>query len=256
MAGPSETVPKRAISEKSTPQKIILEKISSKNSASEVSVTRKDYLTVLPPEILLKVIPLLPVASFFELTHTSTHLRAFMKLHAATICNDAIEQGFSHISDQLDTQYSNGWLVPRKPIFSRTEGGLRERKIGAIRGPSGGCDSWKRWKSTDLRIQLTDPGPQYLFFLEIMASFMDPYYVCICPPNGLPFKRFPYEQLLRRGLWGFIYDFVGGTDEELAPALSPKYWKRHLYNAKELSWYYGVPECGHWVNPLQLVDGM
>jgi hypothetical protein len=183
MAGPQKTVLKEAISEKSTPHKIILEGTSSKNSSSDVFATNNDYLTLLPPEILLKIILLLPAACFCELAHTASHLRAFMKLHAATTCNNAIEQRFSHISTPLDTQHMNGWLVPSRSIFSKMEETLRKRKINLLRGESG-----RVWKSSHLRIQLTDPGPQYLLFLETIAPFMDPCYVFIGPPHGLPFK--------------------------------------------------------------------
>jgi hypothetical protein len=102
MAGPQETSPKKVIPKKPTPDKIILERMAVKNSASEVSATKPDYLTLLPPEILLKIILLLPAACFFELAHTSSHLRSFMKLLAAAICHNAIEQHFSHISNNLD----------------------------------------------------------------------------------------------------------------------------------------------------------
>jgi hypothetical protein len=119
---------------------------------------------------------------------------------------------------------------------------LRKRKINVLRG-----ESRRVWKSSHLRIQLTDPGPQYLLFLETIAPFMDPCYVFICPPYSLPFKCFgviPYEQMLYRGLSGFIYDFIKGTDEELAKVLyNWGHWERQLYNSKELSWYYGAPEC-------------
>jgi hypothetical protein len=126
-----------------------------------------------------------------------------MKLHAATICNNAIEQRFPHISTPLDTQQINGWLVPRRPIFSKMEETLRKRKINLLRDESG-----RVWKGSHLRIQLADPGPQYLLFLETIAPFRNPYYVFICLPHGLPFKPFgviPYEQMLDRGLSIYIY---------------------------------------------------
>jgi hypothetical protein len=119
---------------------------------------------------------------------------------------------------------------------------LRKRKMNVLRG-----ESRRVWKSNYLRIQLTDPGPQYLLFLETIASFMDPCYFFICPPHGLPFKRFgviPYEQMLGRGLSEFIYDFIEGIDEELAEVLyNWGHWELQLYNSKGLSWYYGAPEC-------------
>jgi hypothetical protein len=97
-----------------------------------------------------------------------------------------------------------------------------------------------------LRIQLTDPGPQYLLFLETIAPFMDPCYVFIGPTHGLPFQRFgviPYEQMLDCGISGYIYDFVKGKDEILAKVLCNwGHWERQLNNARGLSWYYGAPE--------------
>jgi hypothetical protein len=240
MASPQETSFKKVIPKKSMPEKIIFERTTSKNSASEVSATKTDYLTSLPPEILLKIIPLSPAASFYELAHTSAHLRAFIKLYAPTICNCAIENHFSHISTNLDTQQISGWLVPRRPIFSQEEESLRKLKTNVMRN-----EFWRVWKSDHLQIELTEPGPQYLLFPETIAPFMDPSYVFICPPNGHPFKKFgiiSYEQMLNRGLSKSIHDFIRATDEELAQDVhNCKFWRRRLYNTKELTWYYGVP---------------
>jgi hypothetical protein len=49
--------------------------------------------------------------------------------------------------------------------------------------------------------------------------------------------------MLDRGLSGYIYDFVKGTDEELAKVLyNWGRWERQLHNAQGLIWYCGAPE--------------
>ena len=176
MAGLKKSSSKKVISKKprpknSTPNATTLKRTRPKNSVSKVSVTKKDYLTNLPPELHLKIIPLLPAASFFDLAHTSAHLRAFMKLHAPTICNTAIELHFSQVSYKLISQRINGWLVPSHPIVARVEEEVRKEKIDLIKK----YPHWG-WKIPYLRMKLTEPGPQYLFFLEKEIHYMGEFF--------------------------------------------------------------------------------
>jgi hypothetical protein len=91
------------------------------SSASQLPTTTQDsqvssnheYLTSLPPELLIKVLSEIPLSSFLNLTHTSRDLRTFIKTNAARISNAAIESRFSFKAKILEKcMQDNGWLSP------------------------------------------------------------------------------------------------------------------------------------------------
>ncbi|KAH8792352.1 hypothetical protein F5882DRAFT_399943 [Hyaloscypha sp. PMI_1271] len=144
--------------------------------ASSSHLRGKDYLTALPAELLLKIIPHLPLQSFFYLSHTSSFLRYFLTTHASTICNDAINSYFPKQAKILETEKTLGWLVPtheelrrREDFFSDCLGtDLRDLRLcehNPIRKVR--CAPFESLTDfRDFQVKLSDPGPQYLFFLQ------------------------------------------------------------------------------------------
>jgi hypothetical protein len=51
----------------------------------------KDFLTVLPLDVLLEIIRRVPLISFTALSHTSSAFQHVIKQHATTICNASVE---------------------------------------------------------------------------------------------------------------------------------------------------------------------
>lgn len=85
-----------------------------------------DPLTLLPTELLIKVIASLPDAAIFlDLCHTSSKLRRFMKAHAAAICNSSIRINFPEEARLLEAKLVEGWLVlcSRHSRFRELHGG-------------------------------------------------------------------------------------------------------------------------------------
>jgi len=136
----------------------------------------KDYLTALPAELLLRIFPHLPLRSFFDLSHTSSFLRYFLKTHSSVICNDAITAYYPNQAKTLETEKRSGWLVPtheelrrREDFFSDCLGvNLRDRRL-CEHNPISKVKCAPLESLTDFRdfqILISDPGPQYLFFLQ------------------------------------------------------------------------------------------
>lgn len=137
---------------------------------------QKDYLTALPAELLLKIIPHLPLRSFFDLSHTSSFLRYFIQTHASLLCNNAIEAYYPRQAQILETEKRGGWLVPtyeelrhREEFFSDCLGfGLRDLRLCEHNPinmvPCEPFDSLEDFR--DFQVKISNPGPQYLFFLQ------------------------------------------------------------------------------------------
>jgi hypothetical protein len=136
----------------------------------------KDYLTALPAELLLRIFPHLPLRSFFDLSHTSSFLRYFLKTHSSVICNDAITAYYPNQAKTLETEKRLGWLVPTHEELRRREdffsdclaSNLRHRRL-CEHNPISKVKCAPLETLTDFRdfrILISDPGPQYLFFLQ------------------------------------------------------------------------------------------
>ncbi|PMD30951.1 hypothetical protein L207DRAFT_611640 [Hyaloscypha variabilis F] len=136
---------------------------ASSNPSAQGEVGDLDFLTSLPPEILLNIVSRLPSKFFLDLVHTSKHLRNFMKLNANLICNEAIRSRFHLQSALLHSETASGWLVPTHQKLIDDE----KRYKGNIRTIN---NHWALFGEplfdSTPGIKVTAPGPQYLHFLE------------------------------------------------------------------------------------------
>jgi hypothetical protein len=176
---------------------------TSKDILREPALTassNEDYLSSLAPKLLLKILSNVPISSFFALTQTSKGFRKFIKVNAALICNTAIATRFPLLTDALQCKNDNEWLAPTHPVFLRCQELCNVRKEEFFRY------SLYRYPETDISalhekykyeinnngnnirshlenrgiyvvdmdeklfIDVTKPGPQFLFFLEEMGE--------------------------------------------------------------------------------------
>ncbi|KAH8816017.1 hypothetical protein F5884DRAFT_205206 [Xylogone sp. PMI_703] len=162
-------------------------------------------LANLPPELLLRVISHLPTTSYLPLVQTCQGLRLFFAQHAAHICNTQIQLRFAREAEMMQTIWKDGWLVPSQPCVRREEQKLlrwKARNCSSCRlwyvsmaDESKQLEAWRHysmvgggssssveeefgdWRSlrctgnhaNSLRVSLSEPGPQYLKFLEEYA---------------------------------------------------------------------------------------
>jgi hypothetical protein len=163
--------------------------------------SNEDHLSSLAPETLLKILSLASISSFFALTQTSKGFRKFMKSNAALICNDATATRLPLLSACFESKIINKWLVPTHPVFLRCQELCNVPKeeffrYYLYRYPDSDISELhekykyeididsKRMGSDLLRnrgifvvdmhvkllIDVTKPGPQFLFFLEEMGE--------------------------------------------------------------------------------------
>jgi hypothetical protein len=162
--------------------------------------SNEDRLSSLPPELLLKILSNVPIASFFALTQTSKGFRKFIKVNAVLVCNTAIATRFPQLSTCFESKIINEWLVPTHPVFLRCQEqcnvpkeeflryylykypesdifALHEKykyEIDIRNGYSGCRRKNKNIFVVDMDVKLfidvTKPGPQFLFFLEKMGE--------------------------------------------------------------------------------------
>jgi hypothetical protein len=140
---------------------------SMASSNMELDSKDVDYLTNLPPEVLLKIIALIPSKFYLDIIHTSTFLRSFLKLNASQICNEAIRTRYALEAKVLETTMEAGWLVPTKLKEEETRYTLDFRRLHYVgsryRYVTFLCEKGqKRY----LRTSMMEPGPQYIYFLE------------------------------------------------------------------------------------------
>lgn len=198
----------------------------------------KDYLTGLPAELLLKIIPHLPLQSFFAVSHTSSFLRYFLKTHASMICNDAINSYFSNQAQLLATEKRSGWLVPtheellrREDFFSDCLGAdLRDLHLCEHNPTRKICcapfESLTDFR--DFQVKITDPGPQYLFFLQ--KGFLQAGVLYWYHEEPVFIFRKEFNDFMR----GFNSRVTCGTCVRNGKAATAR-----LGLPKELIWYYG-----------------
>ena len=67
---------------------------SDEEAVSPTSQKRRDILTAVPPEVLLKIITQVPTKNFLDLAQISHGLRDFVKSNASKICNEIIRTRF------------------------------------------------------------------------------------------------------------------------------------------------------------------
>jgi len=130
----------------------------------------QDYLTSLPPELLIKIIAHTPSKCYLDLVHTSKSLRTFLKLNASRICNQAIRTRYPLEAKLLETTNEAGWLVPTNTRVKKEERqyindkrllNYKDRRYFTLLGVVG-----KECRNEDVRISIMSPGPHYLYFLE------------------------------------------------------------------------------------------
>jgi hypothetical protein len=160
-----------------------------------------DHLSSSAPEILLKILSYASISSFFALTQTSKGFRKFMKVNAALICNTAITTSFPLLSSCFESKIISEWLVPTHPVFLRCQELCNVLKEEFFRyylykypesdiselhekykyeididSKSMGSDLLRNRgifvvdMDVKLLIDVTKPGPQFLFFSEEMGE--------------------------------------------------------------------------------------
>jgi hypothetical protein len=138
----------------------------------------RDYLTSLPTELLARVIAEVPISSYLDITHTSRILRDFIKTNAARLCNEVIRSQHSVAAEYFKSEMVDGWLLPTMEELESEEVSYMQRTYSYLRWleekgrmvqrqgllgqiPFPGCA--ENWETC---IRITDPGPQYVHFLE------------------------------------------------------------------------------------------
>jgi hypothetical protein len=143
---------------------------SSSTTSSSHPKMPSSNLHTLPAELLLTIIAYLPTTSYQPLTRTSHTLRAFFGNHASKICNQRILSHFSAEATILKASFTavdsmgHTWLVPTHEAVLRAEQNLwdREGSVSSLNSRHTDEDALAFQK----RMLLSQPGPQFLLFLE------------------------------------------------------------------------------------------
>jgi hypothetical protein len=147
-------------------------------------------LYTLPAELLLTIIAYLPTSSYGPLTQTSHTLKTFFTHNASRICNQRILTHHSAKAAILQASFSatdsigNTWLVPTHSAIAQAEKSLWNPKnyVPSLRPihPSEDTHALKK------RMLLSQPGPQFLLFLERRGWEMQTQYsMCLDIINKL-----------------------------------------------------------------------
>ncbi|KAH8792362.1 hypothetical protein F5882DRAFT_78772 [Hyaloscypha sp. PMI_1271] len=233
----------------------------------------RDLLTSALPEILVKIIVLVPSKHYLDLVHTNKALRNFMKLNASSICNEAIWSRFPVEAKVLRSELEAGWLVPTHEKVAEEEENFRQ-KLNTIQTSNNDQRFsllGKLLTDTTVSIKLTSPGPQYLYFLEhniLRLSTPGELFVrrdalpcseVLLPGGALVWEMcevvidgrkhlFDFHQRTARGLtaWRYqpFYLFMRSFNMVLVKVKNRKFVRRDRWNRtqfpRELVWFYGV----------------
>ncbi|KAE9380980.1 hypothetical protein N431DRAFT_449711 [Stipitochalara longipes BDJ] len=125
-------------------------------SPAGTSQAKRDILTTVPHEILIKIIAQLPSKYYLDLVHTSKALRNFIKINASRICNEAIRSRFALEAAILKSELKSGCY---RDVYHHRKTNLRSlhKMDYSLLGPL---------QPATVAIKLSSPGPQYLHFLE------------------------------------------------------------------------------------------
>ena len=202
----------------------------------------RDYITALPAELLLKIFPHLPLQSFYHLSHTSSFLRHFIQTHASLLCNDAIKAYFPVQAKIMETEKISGWLVPtyeelrkREELFSDCMGyDLRDLRL-CQHNPTKTVPCEPFDSLTDFRrfqVKITNPGPQYLMFLQ--RGFLQ--------AGVLYWYREEPIFIFRKEFNDFMREFNNRVTCRVC-VRDGKLDTARLKLPKELLWYYGIEQA-------------
>ena len=161
--------------------------------------TPVDGFSTLPGEILLKIISYTGTGNFTALAQTSTNFRYFFETEAAAICNGVIKQNHKAIAEKLECVFFQKFLIPTHPIIKVAEDYFlaKMKKHCGVRcvgefpwsqdsvwsgatylhniGDTPLPDSKKKPDTCNghLALHLSQPGPQFLLFLEKYGPFIE-----------------------------------------------------------------------------------
>jgi len=192
-----------------------LDKIFSFLQMKHPNPNRKDYLSILPSEILIPILADVPLSSYLDICHTSKTLKSFMQHFARELCNARILAHFKATAISLESYYIDGWILPTISFLMewerRTECNEWRRK-------------WNRCKGFDYKIKITESGPQFAAMLEEGRVAFEG------PRGGLQAREDRLAESLERwnGNWGVKAD---GTIDRFV-------------RDRRLAWYYGFPTLG------------
>lgn len=201
--------------------------ISTQEPQTTILCIESDLLGKLPPEVLILVLQELPVKVYLDVVQACGHLRQFVRTHASGLCNYAILKKFPLEAERIPSTNINGWLVPEHKDILVLERYVLDKKkyVDRARGIILDQESQTR----DLQVKLSQPGPQYLLWLESgKAIATNP----ALDENG-KVKNINTLHLvaLLKSLNAEL--MVLGRDDGKSP--------RDL-TQRELIWYFGVPE--------------
>ncbi|KAH7346187.1 hypothetical protein BKA65DRAFT_551117 [Rhexocercosporidium sp. MPI-PUGE-AT-0058] len=156
----------------------------------------KDSLSRLIPELLVEILSKVPSSDNLSLVHTNQFLRNFLRANRSQICNKIIQNiqtAFPLVSQILPTTFVQGWLVPTDPVFLASEAKFVQQNLTLISSSrtyhfeivktievlrSGQATihlsrvriavglSSTPTSPFEMKIKLSEPGPQYLHFIE------------------------------------------------------------------------------------------
>jgi hypothetical protein len=168
------------------------------------AVAKIDYLTNMAPNILLRILSHVPMKSFLDLYQTHPQLRRLMRSHASTICNFTILERFPFEAWKFEAKDVQGWLTPTAGLICG-----KPRKDTGLVVPG-------------LQLQLYEPGPHFLFFLEKQVL------------------QFDSEGKVIGDMMAAIQKFMNELNKETPVVYGGQDYPCWVW-LREMVWYHGVP---------------
>ncbi|KAL2059772.1 hypothetical protein VTL71DRAFT_10156 [Oculimacula yallundae] len=147
--------------------------MESTNTSHKPLTKGDDHLSNLIPELLVEVLSHVSSKDYLSLVHTNQSLRDFLQENAANVCNKAVQNLLTiYFVNPISfpTEFVQGWLVPTAPVFVETE------KEYTADVPDYFAEYEIPASPFDLKIKLSQPGPQFLLFLEVLGDELLPLY--------------------------------------------------------------------------------
>ena len=185
---------------------------------------RKDHLSTLPPELLIKILSNVPLSSYLDLCHTSKTFKKFMRQFGRELCNARILCHFIEAALSLRSCFIEGWITPTISFLHWWE---RRAVETERRGQWDGC----RYLDLDYTFKLTHPGPQ-------LAAILEGGWVAFeGPMGGLEVREDMLKEVLERWncVWGVRAD--GRV--------------QRFVKDRRLAWFYGFPALT-WVEKTEV----